>query len=125
LRVETLIGRRIQRAARKRALDRGEADPILKPFSKQLTPEFEEAVLEFLTRPGAQVTRLPTVSPETARLIEGARARADDDGLDQLGKVELRQLHHRVVGEPPLANLRKTALVGAIRAAKAGKVAAE
>jgi hypothetical protein len=75
-----LIGRRIQRAARKRALDRGEADPIFEPFSKKLAPGFEKAVIEFLTRPGANVTRLPTISPETeaalARRAEKDRSEA-------------------------------------------------
>lgn len=35
---------RARRAARLRALKRGDADPIFQPFSKRITPDFAEAV---------------------------------------------------------------------------------
>ncbi len=38
----------VRRAARRRALERGEADTIFQPFSKRLAPEFAEAVERFL-----------------------------------------------------------------------------
>jgi hypothetical protein len=38
---------RASRAARKRALDKGRADPIFQPFSKRLAPDFAEAISRF------------------------------------------------------------------------------
>jgi hypothetical protein len=37
-----------RRAARRRALEKGHADPIFQPFSKRLAPDFAEAVERFL-----------------------------------------------------------------------------
>lgn len=42
------FGSRVRRAARRRALERGEADPIFRPFSKRLATEFQAAIDEFL-----------------------------------------------------------------------------
>lgn len=39
---------RARRAARLRALKRGEADPLFQPFSKRLAPDFAEAVERFM-----------------------------------------------------------------------------
>ena len=44
------FGSRVRRAARRRALERGEADTIFQPFSKRLAPEFAEAVERFLAK---------------------------------------------------------------------------
>jgi hypothetical protein len=39
---------RARRAARRRALEKGRADPIFQPFTKRLAPDFAEAVERFL-----------------------------------------------------------------------------
>ena len=48
------LGLRMRRAARARALQRGEADPIFRPFSKTLTPGFQNAVERYLAERGAR-----------------------------------------------------------------------
>jgi hypothetical protein len=37
-----------RRAARRRALERGAADPMFEPFSKRLAPDFQAAVDRFM-----------------------------------------------------------------------------